>query len=933
MATMYEVANIQIDVEPFRLLWAKADRKTGNLHRLVYHLIDVGVMASTLWDEVINAPLKKQIADWLGQDVEQAGRAVAFIASTHDLGKASPAFQDHPNLPQEVRRRINRELEKSGLHLPKRSHDEKHARHEVISTWALDSEQLLLNVAGVPSELAVFIAQAIGGHHGAWPTSELLNSANLRSQDKGDVTWVAVRKILIETMVDLFKPPAFTSCDTNPTRQNAALTLISGIVSVADWLGSNEKVFRLDDGFVPLEQYAKRARANAHAALEQADWHTAPTPVEFDFANVFHFTPNRFQEEVIKEVVTAGLPGLAIIEAPMGTGKTEAALATYAAWAQRSDFTGLYIAMPTTATSNQMYARVVHFLSRQHHDTLNPMLIHSQALLQQKPEPTATVEEPDRQGDRASAEAWFLPRKKSLLAPFGVGTVDQAFMSILQTKHFFVRLLGLSHKVVIFDEVHAYDAYMSVLFEHLLRWLRTVGASVIILSATLSENSRSRLLAAWGASPPTTLRYPRLTWVGAEDKPHTIELPILETKMLTYEWMPREPEVIVQMLRAELQHGGCAAVICNTVKHAQLVYRAVCDDEELKQCGPDNLILFHARFPFAWREEIEAHVLDKFGPNPQDKRQPNPHRPQKAVVIATQVIEQSLDLDFDLMITYLAPADLLLQRAGRLHRHSVNAATRRHPYCLVVALPEIVNGSPKFETSDVKVYEEFVLLRSWLALQARTDRTISIPEDVAKLIEQVYGDAVIPDISSEMHAILVTAKANMDATECTDKYDAKRQLIGRPPDEFLLLGDNIGLEEDDPLVHKTFQALTRGDRPGISVVCLHRINERLCIEPYGEPIVYDPTVKPDHNLTRELSRHSVTIRRPDVERCLLDPIEPEVVAILEHWKEVAALRYHRVAIFENGLCKLFDSPYTLRLTRTYGLEVLKGDVNGFVQPH
>jgi CRISPR-associated endonuclease/helicase Cas3 len=562
-------------------------------------------------------------------------------------------------------------------------------------------------------------------------------------------------------------------------------------------------------------------------------------------------------------------------------------------------------------------------LSRQHGETIKPLLIHSQALLQQMPKPTATVEESDKRGDRAAAEAWFLPRKKSLLAPFGVGTVDQALMSILQTKHFFVRLLGLSHKVVVFDEVHAYDAYMSVLFEHLLRWLRAVGASVIVLSATLSDQTRSRLLAAWGAPSSPTARYPRLTWVGARGRPQAIELPILETKKLAFDWMPREPEAIVQRLKAELRQGGCVAVICNTVKRAQRVYWAICDDEELKQCGSDNLILFHARFPLAWREGVEARVLGKFGPNSQDKRQPNPDRPQKAIVIATQVIEQSLDLDFDVMISDHAPADLLLQRAGRLHRHSANAATRRHPHRLLVALPEIVDGAPQFERSDVLVYEEFVLLRSWLALRTRTDRAICIPEDVAELIEQVYGDAVIPDVSSAMAAKLASAKNKMDATERTDQFDAKRQLIGKPKDEFLLLGENIGLEEDDPRVHKTFQALTRGDRPGINVVCLHRVEGRLCLEPDGAGRTYDPTAMPDSGLIRELARHSVTISRPDIEKYLLEPTEPEIVGILEHWKEIAALRYHRAAIFEDGLCKLPGSPYTLRLTRIYGLEILK----------
>jgi CRISPR-associated endonuclease/helicase Cas3 len=326
-------------------------------------------------------------------------------------------------------------------------------------------------------------------------------------------------------------------------------------------------------------------------------------------------------------------------------------------------------------------------------------------------------------------------------------------------------------------------------------------------------------------------------------------------------------------------------------------------------------------------------VLDKFGPHRQDHSNPNPTRPQKAIVIATQVIEQSLDLDFDVMISDHAPVDLLLQRAGRLHRHSVNAVARQHPYRLLIALPEIVDGAPQFERSDTRVYEEFVLLRSWLALQASVSRSIRIPEDVAELIEQVYGDAEMPGASPEMQRKLAAARSKMDAAERTDQFDAKRRLVGAPNDEWLLLGENLGLEEDDPRVHETFQALTRGDRPGVNVVCLHQVDDRLCLEPDGTGSAYDPAVAPDDDLIRELARHSVTVRRPDIEKHLLEPIDPAWVKILKHWKDVAGLRYHRVAIFEGDLCKLRGSFQTLRLTRTYGLEIdPKGGVNGFIQP-
>ena len=145
---------------------------------------------------------------------------------------------------------------------------------------------------------------------------------------------------------------------------------------------------------------------------------------------------------------------------------------------------------------------------------------------------------------------------------------------------------------------------------------------------------------------------------------------------------------IVEKLREKLNNGGCAAVICNTVTRAQEVFQAIQKLEgEEKLCDDANLFLFHARFPMAWREEIEQKVLRMFGPGPE-KGKPNPDRPRRAIVVATQVIEQSLDLDFDVMISDLAPVDLLLQRSGRLHRHEVNKP-RRHEYCLWIAEPPV----------------------------------------------------------------------------------------------------------------------------------------------------------------------------------------------------------------------------------------------------
>jgi CRISPR-associated endonuclease/helicase Cas3 len=567
------------------------------------------------------------------------------------------------------------------------------------------------------------------------------------------------------------------------------------------------------------------------------------------------------------------------------------------------------------------------FLRKQFGMDIEPLLVHSQALLRDLPDENEAVEEQDHEGEQAAGQAWFLPRKKSLLAPFGVGTVDQALMSVLQTKHFFVRLLGLHHKVVIFDEVHAYDAYMSELFEQLLVWLRQIGASVIVLSATLSEKTRLRLVQAYtsnAAVPPST-SYPRLTWATADGKVDALELDPPDERILHFDWMERDEEAIVKRLSNELSEGGCAAVICNTVARAQRLYNILNQSGE-KLCDEDNLILFHARFPLAWREELERKVLGKFGPG-ADKGKPNPLRPCKSIVIATQVVEQSLDLDFDVVISDHATVDLLLQRAGRLQRHTVNDATRKHPYRLVIAKPEVDDGVPQFERSDTWVYDEYVLLRSWLALRNNTAQQIRLPADLPMLIEQVYGDAELTN-DVKLQAALAKTKDEMTIDELGLKAKARKRLVARPDYEDLLWGDNADLEEDDPAIHETLQALTRAERPGVNVVCLHRADGRLFLEPDELATMLDLSAKLDKSTVRELARHAISVRHPDpgVEHCLLaEPVDSQVKAILSRWKKVAALRHHRVAVFEQGVCHLNGTKYQLRLNKSskLGLQIVK----------
>lgn len=911
-------------------LWAKVEKKTKppKIHRLVYHLLDVAQTALALWQRGLNEIVRRQVAVWLGLDEDKAGRLIAFWAALHDLGKASPIFQAHPFHSYALQQVLTADLQAMGFKFPT-SGGKIVSRHETISTWALSQQGqagLLISETGLSSYIAARIAAVLGGHHGAWPTSEDLKPENLWPAHYGVDKWDTVRVELVHALQAVLRPPDQVTSDLDTSPENALWVLLSGIVAIADWIGSNEDFFEYKENVVNLRDYAELAACRAQRALCELGWLNQPaSPQRMDFEQMFGKTPRPLQTEAIQATADISTPTLVILEAPTGIGKTEIALYLAQRWMWEGTQKGLYVAMPTTATSNQMFDRVTEFITTHYGTQVQPLLVHSQAeLREQDITMNGDQEEAETPEDdsRVRALAWFLPRKRSLLVPFGVGTVDQALMSVLLTKHFFVRLSGLSHKVVIFDEVHAYDVYMSTLFKRLLEWLQAMGTSVIILSATLPENTRRELAAAyWGLNEREARKialpredYPRLTCVAPQQPPQVKHLTPPPGRTLGLEWIPRTPAEIATRLEDELHAGGCAAVVCNTIARAQAVYQAVKDSE----LGYE-VILFHARFPYFRRKQIEAEVLRKFGPRRNPVHE-NPERPPKAIVVATQVIEQSLDLDFDVMITDLAPMDLLLQRAGRLHRHD----HREHPlpYRLLIGEPELRDGLAVFERTDPYAGKEiYVLRRTYLALQKRAQPVITLPGDTEELIEQVYGERDLGDLTAAEKAALDKAREEMQNAHKDTKKAAKSHLIYPPSDADLLRQKNQELEEDNTGVHQAFQALTRDGGPGLAVICLHQTERGLVLDPQKEGPVIDLQAPLTPRQVTWLLQGAVNIRHHTLIEHFLTYEPDELKSVLSAWKKIPALRYHRLAIFvQNGYEQA--PSHQLRLTRECGLQII-----------
>lgn len=910
--------------------WAKWNPQRGSYHPLLCHMIDVAVVAEALWQGVAAPALRRQWAQHLGLDEQACASWIAFWAGLHDLGKASPAFQFKCTDATFRQRMEALEMPCPVSYQP--------IPHGIMSHKLVGN--LLHTDWGMPRRAARQIADALGGHHGVFATPQQVSIPAPVSEGTG--AWDAQRRWLTQRLAQAVGLPA--RVPSAPKLPPALVLALAGLVAVADWIGSNEEFFPhqtmlAEPVALDVPAYTTHARHAADQALKRLGWQgwSAP-PRAHSFQELFPFKPRPLQAQVEELRQQLSGPGLVVIEAPMGEGKTEAALLLQDHWAATLGQAGAYVALPTQATSNGMFARIRDFLSRRYPAAIvNLQLLHGHAALsslfqelQQHANrlflPSDIQGEPGADGapPNVVAAQWFTARKRGLLAPFGVGTIDQALLTVLPTKHGFVRLYGLAAKTVIIDEVHAYDTYMSTLLERLLEWLGALNTSVILLSATLPQHRRANLLAAyargagWSVNLPATLpAYPCVTWITEHHQGSTgvATSPEIE-RTVRVRWIDgrlpataHAPFPLGEQLQTALRDGGCAAVVCNTVRRAQQVYTALKRYFEGNAAtGEGEIDLLHARLLFEDREQREQRVLQRFG-----KGEDN--RPYRAVLVATQVIEQSLDLDFDLLVTDHAPADLILQRAGRLHRHQREhrPAGLQQPEIWICA-PEIdANGVPRFDPGTAAVYDEHILLRSWLELHPRPQ--IAVPEDVAAIIEAVYDDRPPPaNLSAALQAAWQTTAQHLQAMREKEQRLAAEAYI-RPPQASDSLATIVGTprEEEAPELHPAHQARTRLIEWSLPVICLHGSPEQPLLD--GQPIRRSAT--PSVAEAKRLLQRSLTISHPGVVRTLLEQPAPS------GWTKSPLLRQHRLLAFdEQG--RAIVGRYKLILDPEQGL-IIGGD--------
>ena len=903
-------------------LWAKTDRTdTSRFHPLLYHLLDVAAVARLFCDKCV--PLRLQSRIGIGQDLS------VFLAGAHDIGKACPGFQ----------KKVRALGDAAGLPFSENDRDRPHG---FVSAYAIKA------FLG-DCERAGLLGQIAGGHHGVFPrTSDL----RMGEDTLGNVEWTKARNDLLTELARLVGLDVAQARNSQQDFNDPfVVPALAGFVSVVDWIASNQEFFPCAaECGKPLpsknDDYWREARAKAGKALEELGWIPAVGfAAKKEFAEVFPScaNPTGVQKAVIGAAESLLSPYLLIVEATMGQGKTEAALFAADLAMGKGFARGLYVAMPTQATSNAMFGRLLddYLKNRGHQGKLNLQIVHGNALLADLSRPTdeardgevktyyvAAVEDDTGGGiDHTAdleAQSWFTAKKRPLLAPFGVGTIDQGLLSVLQTKHWFVRMFGLAAKVVVFDEVHAYDAYMSTILERLLHWLAELDCTVILLSATLPDTKRRALAKAYsGRDDAEYQRYPRITMaeprhvashpgasaVGHSDlesatRPTCNAVEPEATRTVRLSVQGPTVEALAESLSSRLLNGGCAAVVCNTVDRSIEVFQHLQGSLRETEC-----LLFHARTLQVWRREREEEVLRKFGKRDgqgqsADGHFVNPDRPHRAVLVATQVVEQSLDLDFDLMVSEIAPIDLLLQRSGRLHRHPrLRPDGLKEPELIVLCDAERSGPPPgSFGKSVECVYDRYVLLLTWLALRGRSK--IEVPGGIEQLIEFVYGEADTPDADGWPEA-LECARKKMELERSESETAARRLLVSKPknPRDLIEQFNDQLADEEDPEVHKSVRAATREGDPSITVVAL----------PEGDAL----TGKPKIPVVKSLLERSVKISHRGLFHALLENGEQP-----KEWKESAHLRYARLLRLDGNGQGAIDG-YALHVDERLGVTITK----------
>ena len=828
-------------------------------------------------------------------------KLVLFLGLNHDVGKMIPVFQAKicDNIPY-LRERIVSE----GIEI--KAFSEYIAKNGTPHSYA--GEAILLE-NGCPEG----VASVIGSHHGTpFPDYKdvMSNMRNCeenfygragKSSSQGKL-WRSIWERWIHFTLSY---SGYESIDQIPEIDVPTQVVLSGLLMMADWIASNETYtpfLLLEDSDTELE-YPDRIEQIWNNLSFPDQWIPSCWFMDEDaFEAQYGFWPNVMQRKMLQAVEEATTPGIYILEAQMGFGKTEAALSAAEVLASKWHCEGIYFGLPTQATANGIFPRLKTWAQNQSEDVqLSIKLAHGMATLQKGYRELfhGQAEQNEDEKNGLIVHRWFEGRKQALLSSFVVGTVDQLLMAALQQKHFMLRHLGLAGKVVIIDECHAYDSYMSCYLERVLEWLGIYEVPVILLSATLPAQRRVKLVEAYHGRAFNEESegwrdnevYPLLTYTDGECVRQQI-IPV-NASSKTIKIIRGDVNQIEDILKEKLAEGGCAGVIVNTVTQAQEIAH------ELREKMPDyTVLLVHARFTIEDRQQAEEELLERLGKfSGIEKR--------NLIVVGTQILEQSLDIDFDILITQLAPMDLLLQRIGRLHRHGQRIRPDRlqEPVCMVCGCEELDEGSKQ-------IYGEWILARTVQLLPEKID----LPKDISPLVQEAYRD------QKEGEKLFPLWEMHMDSQRKKVENAASHQIFSQKELEETMHGfldERVGDRDSDA------QARVRDSEPSLTVLLMVQLDEEsvgfVPWQSQGERIACNhmPSEEECYKILRQQVQLPRQLSVYKYEECTAQ-LESQNIAFLGEWQKSRLLKGELVLLLSNDL-KAELCGYILSYDRKYGL--------------
>lgn len=884
---------------------AKSDRESGNdwLPFWMHSFDTAGIM-----EKLAQKRLPESISDYLCDECggrEKLFSTLKFCALVHDIGKLTIVFQS----------RIYDAVDFSPfavcVELPKSSS----LVNASNTPHALASEAILLK-HGCPKD----VASIAGAHHGrpsAW--------ADVRDQISGACTAVEnfygkrgkyrqLFEVLWKEWIDFsLECAGFSELSDLPDMAVPAQVVISGMLVTADWIASNTTYF-------PLISADKKGEFGDYPKRIENAWTTIGFPNMWEskarfglddeaFKERFGFLPNPTQADIISTATDAESSGIYIIEAPMGLGKTEAALALSEILAARAGAGGMFFGMPTQATSNGIFPRLEKWaggLAEDEQTLLAIKLAHGNAALNEDYRELFTGHSNlNIESDSGLiVHDWFSGRKQTLLSDFVIGTVDQLLMAALKQKHVMLKHFGLSGKVVVVDECHAYDAYMSQYLDMAIKWLGIYKVPVIILSATLPEKRRAELIEAYTDSEKHRAKHTEAhvdKTIADEAWKHSLAYPLLtytennavKQKALAFDGENKEVSVR-RIIRDEVaatagyavERGGCVGVIVNTVRKAQEIAA------ELQSAFPKaEVIIMHAQFIMTDRAKREEQILKRVG------KHSTPESRRGLIIVGTQVLEQSLDLDFDLMITELCPMDLLLQRTGRLHRHN-----RVRPQGLETASCFVLDETDdNFDSGSAAIYGEWLLMRT----RALLPNKLTIPSDIPLLVQQTY-DETNNEMLGELTEGMKKAQEENKLRTGKKRRSAENYLISKPSNKKGKCLDGWLDNDIKPNNEQTGEKAVRDGDPSVDVIALMRDGEGLIriIADKSETII--PADRPP---SREeallIARQKLRLpgffgRRWKIDDTI-EQLEAETQNVFSAWQDSALLKEEVVLLFDEDL--------------------------------